>query len=245
MRSQQYNIDVIADNVANVSTTGYKRARADFKDALYNRMRNPVDNGLEMNLQHGTGSIPLQTNRIFFQGITQETGRALDFMIEGRGFFTIQGDDGTPLYSRDGTFYLDAEGSLVDAQGRFVLDGDGNQITFTTSPETMTVSPEGYLMFTGENGENIDSGIRLGIVDFLNPAGLLSMGSNYFTETDNSGAAEPMDTPNVINGALEGSNVDYALEATRLMRAQRAYQLASRAITTADQMAGLANSIRP
>lgn len=248
LHSQQLNIDVISDNVANIYTTGYKQSRMDFKEALYTRMRNPVENGDNMNLKLGTGVIPMQANRIFHQGVAQTTDRALDFMVEGRGFFTVQGydDEGNeiPLYTRDGAFYLTSESMLVDSAGRFILSADGETITVEGEPSKMEVTPEGFLSFTDENGNMIDTEIQLGIVDFINPNGLIVTGDNLFAQSDNSGEPEQMETPNIVSGALEGSNVDYAQETTRLIRAQRAYQFASRALSTADQMAGLANSIR-
>lgn len=244
LSSQRLNIDVIADNVANIGTMGYKRARADFKDALYNRMKNPVENGPHMNLQHGAGSIPLQINRAFLQGATLTTERALDFVIEGRGFFTARGIDGETLYTRDGAFYIDNEMALVDAAGRYILDIYGDEITVLGNPEGMDIYSDGRIVFYDEDGD-VSGEYYLGIVDFINPAGLLSMGDNYFTESENSGFAETVENPSGIrNYALESSNVDLAMEVTRMIRAQRAYQFASRAISVADQMAGIANSIR-
>jgi len=248
LHSQQINIDVIGANVANVGTTGYKYQRLDFKEALYTRMRNPVDNGDHMNLQLGTGALPLQINRIFMQGAAVTTDRPLDFMIQGRGFFTIQGFDEEgyemPLYTRDGTFYLTPDAQLVDSAGRYVLDENGGIITIEGDPSRMRVDTDGRLYFEDIYGDVIESEIRLGIADFINPNGLLAVGENAYMQTENSGEAEAMEEPHVISGALEGSNVDLALETTRLIRAQRAYQFASRALGVADQMAGLANSIR-
>lgn len=248
LHSQQLSIDVISDNVANVNSTGYKQSRLDFKDALYTRMRNPVDNGDYMNLKLGTGVVPLQSNRNYQQGAALTTDRALDFMIEGRGFFTVQGyddvGDETPLYTRDGTFYLDSEFQLVDSEGRYVLSSDGEAITIEGEASKLEVSPEGFLLFTDEYGETTASDIQLGIVDFINPNGLSAVGDNLYAQTENSGEPEAMESPIVVTGALESSNVDLAEQMTKLIRAQRAYQLASRALTTADQMAGLANSIR-
>jgi flagellar basal-body rod protein FlgG len=248
LHSQQLNIDTIANNVANVATTGYKYQRLDFKDALYTRMRNPVDNGEHMNLQLGTGALPLQINRIFMQGIALDTGRPLDFMIQGRGFFTVQGFDEEgdvfPLYTRDGKFFLTPEAELVDAAGRFVLDSNGEMIIIEGNPARMTVSEDGFFAFEDEYGDIIPTDIRLGIFDFINPNGLLAVGDNLFMETENSGEAEEMEIPHVRNSTLEGSNVDLGHETTRLIRAQRAYQFASRALSVADQMAGIANTIR-
>ncbi len=256
LRSQQLNIDVISNNVANIGTTGFKHVRADFKEALYNRMRNPVDNTPKMNLQHGTGVVPMQTNRIFQQGIAMPSDNPLDMMIEGDGFFTIEGVENTEgervnTYTREGAFFVsvpeegeEGGGYLVNSEGRFVLDSEGERIQILGDASNLKVDPDGSLIYTSASGEDLDSGIKLGIATFVNPTGLRMTGSNLFMETENSGTAEAMENPKVTNYALEGSNVNYSLEATRLIRAQRAYQFASRVITTADQMAGLANSIR-
>ncbi|GHV35533.1 flagellar basal body rod protein FlgG [Clostridia bacterium] len=254
LSGQQKNIDIIANNVANINTFGFKQSRLDFQDMMYNRMVNQVDNGEHMNLQHGTGVRPLQMNTLFLQGNAVTTERALDFMLQGNGFFNIEGDDGETLYTRDGTFKISVETDanyLVTSDGKYVLDADGERIQLTGDYTRMNLSPDGYIRFEDEEGNLSEANtLRLGISDFINPAGLSDAGNNRFRATENSGDPEQMDAdgtfgaPNVKNFALEGSNVDYGREATRLIRAQRAYQLASRAVTTADQMMGLANSIR-
>jgi len=182
------------------------------------------------------------------QGAALTTDRPLDFLLEGRGFFTVLGFDEEgnemPLYTRDGAFYLTPDAELVDSAGRYILDSDGEIIVIEGNPSLMRVDSEGRFHFANEEGELTESDISLGIFDFINPSGLLAVGNNLFMESENSGEAELMDTPHVMSGALEGSNVDLALETTKLIRAQRAYQFASRALGVADQMAGLANSIR-
>ncbi|MCL2083865.1 MAG: flagellar hook-basal body protein [Oscillospiraceae bacterium] len=247
LRSQQLSIDVIANNVANIDTFGFKQSRADFKDALYGRMVNPVDNGRHMNLQHGAGVVPMQSNRIFHQGAVIATDRSLDFMIEGDGFFWAEDLDGEPLYTRSGAFGLSEEDDLaflVTSDGHYVLDENGDRITIAGDLDLLSTAPDGSLFTLGDDGEYEWTGVRLGVFTFINPAGLEAAGGNFFRESENSGPAEPALAPRVVNRALEGSNVDYAQEISRLIRAQRAFQLASRCVNTADQMAGLANSIR-
>ncbi|GHV09217.1 flagellar basal body rod protein FlgG [Clostridia bacterium] len=246
LRSHQRNIDVIANNVANVNTHGYKQSRLDFQDNLYNHMVNQVDNKEHMNLQHGTGVRPLQNNTLFYQGATVTSDRALDFLIQGNGFFCVEAPDGETQYTRDGEFKISVETDanyLVTADGKYILDEDGNRIEITGQVARLSLSPDGYLTFEDEDGNNLEP-IRLGIVDFINPTGLQDAGNNRFIATENSGDPEQMERPDVRNYALEGSNVDLARETTRLIRAQRAFQFASRAVNTADQMAGLANTIR-
>ena len=252
LRAQQYNIDVIANNVANIDTFGYKQSRLDFKDALYNRMINPVDNGAHQNLQHGTGVLALQNNRIFHQGAAITTGRTLDFMLEGDGFFVVEDYDGDLLFTRGGSFDLSVEPDgayLVTPDGRYVLDQNYERIVFTDAnggplmitdnPGLLDVAPDGSIYVDGA-----DTGVKMGVAAFINPVGLEVAGDNFFRVSENSGEPEELFGANVVHRTLEASNVDYANEMTRLIRAQRAYQMASRCINTADQMAGLANTVR-
>ncbi|MDR3207454.1 MAG: flagellar hook-basal body protein [Oscillospiraceae bacterium] len=247
MLAQQQNIDVIANNVANMGTNGYKRSRVDFREALYDRMISPTDNRPEVNLQRGTGVLAWGTARSFAQGAAQETGRALDFSIETDGFFAVEAADGTPLYTRDGAFYvsMEADGAyLVDAKGRYVLDSEGRHIALDETAENLVVSTDGQLSFRRADGNTEAIGVRLGVFSFPNRTGLSVEENGAYAETANSGPARLSDAPVVRQGSLEASNVDYAEESTRLIRAQRAYQAASRCVTIADQMAQICNSIR-
>ncbi len=244
----QRNIDNISNNIANINTNGYKKSRTDFADALYARMTSPVDNTPGMNLQRGVGAATYQTLRVFSQGTAMQTGSPLDFMIEGDGFFTVEMPDGEQLYAKNGNMFLSEEGGvdyLVDANGHYVLDEDGARIVIGGELSALSVSADGTLVFLDEGG-NPDPNypaVRLGLVGFDNAPGLETAGSGYFRPTDNSGG--PRATVSTVKqGALEASNVDYGEEVTRLIRAQRAYQMASRAVSTADQMAGIANTIR-
>lgn len=252
--SQQKNIDVIANNVSNMETTGYKKTRFDFQDALYAAFRAPypASNGAEKNLQRGNGTIEYQTARVLTQGPLLTTGRILDFAIEGQGFFAVENPnpdedsevDNSTLYTRSGNFYLspEEEGNfLTDSHGRYILDTEGNRINIPDA-STLSVSSDGTLKYITADGntENIAS---LMIVYFTNPAGLANAGQDAYMETINCG--ERVETEYaIVQNSLEGSNVDYAEEVTRLIRAQRAYQMAAQCVSTADQMMGLANSIR-
>jgi len=248
MTAQQKNIDVIGANVANVNTDGYKKMRTDFKDALYLRMVSPVDNSLEKNLQRGAGVLPYQIRSVFLQGAFTETGRALDFALDGEGFFTLQGvdEDEQPLYTRSGSFYISPEDrALVTAQGYYVLDEDGAVIELPEDADLsgLRVAEDGTLsLFDSETGET-EPFARLAVVNFTNPPGLEKTEHGYFRETENSGDMEEADAA-VLQGRMEKSNVDFSEEITRLIRAQRAYQLASRCAQTADQMQQTCNSIR-
>lgn len=248
MISQQTNIDTIANNVANVNTNGYKKIRLDFKDCIYERMNNPVDNSAAMNLQRGAGSIVLQTLRVFEQGVHKSTENPYDLALEGRGFFVLRAPDGSLAFSRNGQFRLSVENDgtyLVDENSYYVLDQNGQRIRMQQEPSRFTVSAEGQLFFDDGTSQNTTAGPTLALVDFSNSPGLMSVGRFYYVPTENSGQMTrvPADTQ-VKQQVVENSNVDYAEELTRLIRAQRAFQLAARAIVTADQMAQTANTIR-
>ncbi len=261
MITQQKNIDTISSNVANINSDGYKKRRFDFQDALYTRMRtpSPIDNVPEQNLMRGHGSIEYQTKQIFFQGGLKESGRLLDFAIEGQGFFAVENPtpsedvgngDGEEisdavLYTRGGNMYVSPteEGNfLADSKGRFFLDEDGERIPMPEMQVNLACDKAGNLSYVDSTGENVSIG-KLQFVDFVNPEGLANFGDNCYTMSENSG--EFIEAKGVIlQGYNEGSNVDYAEETTRLIRAQRAYQMAARCISTADQMMQLTNSIR-
>jgi flagellar basal-body rod protein FlgG len=253
LTAQQKSIDVISHNIANINTTGYSKARLDFQDNLYTRMFNKTDMGPHMNLQRGTGVRSYQTARIFDQGSVQATGRSLDFALEGRGFFVIQNpsprdEDGYDefLYTRSGTFYLSIEDTeetyLVDAFGRYVMDENNDRIMIA-DPLSLQVDRTG-LLFTDTVDGGIEEIARLALTDFVNPGGLSAYGDSTFAQSVNSGDMLEEISVSVHQGFVEESNVDLAEEMTRMIRAQRAYQLAARAVTTADQMMQIANSIR-
>lgn len=246
MLSQQQNIDTIANNVANINTNGFKYSRVEFRDALYARMLSPTDNSPEVNLQRGTGALVYQTVRDMAQGARLETGGPLDFFLEGQGFFEARDAAGNLFYTRNGSFFLSAETDgnfLVDGQGNFILDDAGARIEIPGLVADLSVSGDGTLLSRNADG-SFTTVARFGLYAFDNPAGLLDVGSGRYISSENSGAARPAADVTVHQGALEASNVDYAQEMVRLIRAQRAYQLASRCITTADQMAQVCNSIR-
>lgn len=260
LTGQQKNIDVISNNVANLNTDGYIKSRFDFQDCLYLRMRapKPASNEPEKNLQRGAGAIEYQTARVFLQGPLKETGRVLDFALEGRGFFAVENPfideyyegeaDQSILLVRNGNFHVSPEGEntyLVDAQSRYVLNEAGERIIVPNGidPERISCSAEGRLTYTPPTGGETVEIAQLMILDFVNPGGLEDVGNGAFVQTDNSGEILEAGAT-VLQRKLEASNVDYADEVSRLIRAQRAYQMASRVITTADQMMGIANSIR-
>jgi flagellar basal-body rod protein FlgG len=256
--SQQRNIDVIANNVANLETDGYKKTRLDFEELLYKQMKAPypASNGTEKNLMRGNGIRASQMIRLFMQGALQDTGRSLDFALEGPGFFAVENSaeqdedsdiDETVLFVRGGNFNLSVEEEgtfLVDSQSRYVLSAEGARIQLPPGTDMSEVScdPEGLLFLSGAEG-GIQEIAKLQLVNFTNPGGLKDLGNGAYIQTETTGEILESDAT-VRQGAIESSNVDYAEEVTRLIRSQRAYQLASRVISTADQMMGLANTIR-
>ena len=241
--AQQQRMDIIANNMANLETTGYKSVRADFKDALYQTMARPVQPQDGLNLQRGSGTLLGATTRSFVQGTAQQTGNTLDLLLDGDGFFAVQDLDGETVYTRDGSFGLSSEESgtfLVTGDGRYVLGKNGEPINInTTSTSDLSIMEDGSIWDT-------NSGLQLGqlgIYTFTNRQGLEDVSGNRLKETENSGEAIES-TATVRQGFLESSNVDLAGEMVNMIRAQRAFSLTSRALTTADQMDSEANQIR-
>ena len=240
--AQQLNIDVVANNLANVSTTGFKRSRAVFEDLLYQTLRQPgakssQQSEIPSGLQLGTGVRPIATERIFTQGNLTQTGNPLDLAINGNGFFQITLPDGTTAYTRDGSFQINSQGQLVTASGYTVAPA----ITIPANTLSITVSPDGIISVQqAGNPAPVQVG-QLQLASFINPAGLQSMGENLYLETAASGAPST-NTPGtnglgVLNqGYLETSNVNVAEELVKMIEAQRAFELNSRAITASDQM---------
>lgn len=240
MTSQQARIDTIANNIANVQTAGYKTSRVDFKDALYQSMKSPVlEDGIENNLLVGSGALVASTSTDFVQGSLLETGQMYDFAIAGSGFFAIRDRDGRILYTRSGSFQatpVDDALYLATQSGAFVLDENLEPIRL---PENGLRVEEDGTMYDGA-GERIG---RLGLFGFANPKGLAKAGETAFEETAASGPAAAEPGGRILQGSLEQSNVDLGDELTQLIRAQRAYALMSRALSTTDDMLGLANTM--
>lgn len=240
LSSQQARLDNIANNIANVNTNGFKSTRIDFKDALYTTMESPITSENQNDLEKGVGALIGATYEQFSQGAVKETGEPLDFAIEGNGFFTLQSGDGNTVYTRNGNFAVTHEASgsyLVNSDGDYVMDTAGNRISVSGDGENLEVNSDGVI---SENNQVIG---QMNIVNFANPEGLDTSGESNWKTTAESGNVIAADGK-VMQGSLEGSNVELAQEMTLLIRTQRAYSLASRALTTADEMDGLANNMR-
>lgn len=254
--AQQQRLEIISNNIANVSTNGFRGQRADFKDMLYTTMKNPTqnsENATDNNLELGHGTLLGATTRSFIKGSVEATGETLDLMIDGDGFFTLQNDKGEKVYTLDGKFYLSVETTgnyLVNADGLYVLDSDGKKINLGAdiTESQLDIGLDGAVYVKKWHDEegyfSYDKVGQIGVAKFVNRAGLEAAGSNKYIATDASGAAVKDSTSKVRSGMLESSNVDMATEMTLLIRAQKAFAFAARALTTADEMDGLANQLR-
>jgi flagellar basal-body rod protein FlgG len=242
LNAQDHGLSVISNNLANVATTGFKKDRAVFEDLIYQIQRQPgalssQDSRLPSGLQVGTGVKVAGTQKIFTTGGLQETSQPLDLAVNGRGFFQITMPDGSISYTRDGTFHMDAEGQIVNASG-FLLEP---AITIPDQTNTMTISRDGIVSTTlfGET-EPTEIG-QIEIVDFINPAGLQAIGGNLFLETASSGApqagvASEAGYGSLEQGFLENSNVNVVEEMVQMITVQRAYEMNSKVVSSADQM---------
>lgn len=246
LTNQQRRLDTIANNVSNVNTVGFKNSRLDFKDALYTAGFDPGPAYTEGgDLQKGHGVIFSAITNDFSVGSFQNTGNMLDFAIDGDAFFEVLDPYGNRLYTRAGNFYASTGPNgleLTNAQGYFVQDEDGNNISIPEGTTSIDVSPEGAVNFRA--GAEILGTAQLGLYTFPNKTGLSVAGGGNYAVTDASGDAEAATEGRVIQYTLENSNVDMATEMTRLLRTQRAFSLASRALTTADDMEGIANNMK-
>jgi flagellar basal-body rod protein FlgG len=242
LEAQQTNMDVISNNLANVSTNGFKRGRAVFEDLLYQTLRQPgaqssQQTQLPTGLQLGTGVRPVATERIFTQGNLQLTSNPLDMAINGQGFFQVLLPDGTTAYTRDGQFHSDSQGALVTSGGYHVQPA----ITIPANSLSVTVARDGTVSVTRAGTTTPTTVGTIQLVNFVNPAGLQSMGENMYLETAASGTANT-NTPGT-NGLgllqqsyVETSNVNVVEELVNMIQTQRAYEINSKSIQTADQM---------
>lgn len=249
MQAQQTRTEIIAHNLANVNTTGYKRSRAHFEDLLYQTVQGQSvlgqqDAEIAPAIQIGRGTRLSAVQRLHQQGPLEQTGRNLDIAIEGEGLFQVQLPNGETAYSRDGSFQISDQGVIVTSNGYALqpsirIPGDAAEITIST---TGVVSVR-----SARDNETTEIG-RIELARFANPSGLLSLGQNLYGATPASG--QPLrGYPNedglgrLQQGALEGSNVEIVQEMVEMITAMRAYEINSKAIKTADEMGQIANNI--
>jgi flagellar basal-body rod protein FlgG len=246
--AQQTRLAVTSNNLANVSTSGFKKGRAVFEDLLYQNVRQvggatSQDTEAPSGVHLGTGVRVVATEKLYTQGSLNQTGNALDVAIEGRGFFQIQMPDGTSTYTRDGSFQLSAQGQLVTSSGYTVQPG----ITIPDGAQSVTIGRDGIVTvrLAGQSAP-VQVG-QLQITDFVNPAGLEPLGENLLAETVASGPAQTGTAGQnglgvTTQGNVEASNVNVVEELVNMIETQRAYEMNSKAISTADQMLQYVNN---
>jgi flagellar basal-body rod protein FlgG len=250
MQGQQKSIDVVANNLANVNTTGFKRSRADFQDLMYQNLKStgsPATNTTQVptGIQIGLGSRLAAVTKIFTAGDMTQTGNELDIAIEGNGFFPITLPDGTLGYSRAGAFKRDSTGQVVTSDGNPLSPA----ITIPNNATKINIGSDGTVsvQVAGQNATTTVGTLQL--ASFSNPSGLSSQGKNIYLPTDSSGAATTSTpgqngTGTVAQGLLEMSNVNVAEEMVNMIVGQRAYEINSKAVTAADEMLQTANNLK-
>ncbi|NOX90052.1 MAG: flagellar basal-body rod protein FlgG [Calditrichaeota bacterium] len=250
MTAQQLNVDVIANNLANVNTTGFKKSNIEFQDLLYETIQLGDRDGRKgyenpVKLQIGLGSRPISTFRSFSRGDVVQTGNTLDMAINGRGFFQVELNDGNYAYTRDGSFKVNSEGYLVTSSGLKVYP----EIALPENVNSIKISENGIVSVIIEGESEPQEIGQIELATFMNPAGLFARGGNLFSVTEASG--EPIyglpgeqGFGGVMQGYLEKSNVDVAQEMINLIVAQRAYEINSKTVKTADELLALINNLK-
>jgi flagellar basal-body rod protein FlgG len=247
MNAQQLNVEVIANNISNVNTTGFKGARAEFTDLIYQAERIPgvVNPGGEGTIPEGAmlglGVRTAAIRNLHRQGPLANTSNQLDLAVNGRGWFQVNGPNAEVLYTRAGSFNLSAAGTVVTVDG-YTVQAAGGPIQIPANATDITINETGNVS-ARVNGELVDTGQQIQIANFANDSGLEPIGNNLFRETPASGAPDagvPGDPGygKLHQGYLEGSNVDPIKEITNLISAQRAFEMNSKVIQAADDMAG-------
>lgn len=242
MEGQQFKLDTISNNLANVGTNGFKRGGVVFEDLMYDNLRQSgaasgEQSQLPTGLQLGLGTRVAASTRNFSQGNLQQSGNNLDLAIKGQGFFQIQMSDGSTAYSRDGSFQLDGSGQMVTSDGHVLQPG----ITIPPNAQSVTIAADGKVDVTVPGQAAAQTVGQLQLASFINPAGLEPRGQNLYVETAASGTPS-VGTPgadgqgSLLQGYVEGSNVNVVEELVSMIATQRAYELNSKAIQTTDQM---------
>jgi flagellar basal-body rod protein FlgG len=250
MAAQQLNVDTISNNLANVNTTGYKKNTIEFQDLLYETIQTGSassyeNTGKPSEIQIGLGNKPIATFRSFSQGNIEDTGNSLDIAIDGNGFFQISRSDGTYAYTRDGGLRINSDGYLVNSSGLHLFP----EISLPAGIAAVNISQDGRISAIIEGQAEPEEIGQIELATFINPAGLRAMGGNLFEETEASGepsyglpGEEGFGT--VMQGYLEKSNVDVVQEMINLIVAQRAYEINSKAVKTADELLSLTNQLK-
>jgi flagellar basal-body rod protein FlgG len=240
--AQQTQMDVISNNLANASTTGFKASRASFQDLMYQNESQPGSQTTEQTespsgLLLGTGVKVVGSEKLFTQGAVTQTGNSLDLAVNGNGFLQVSLPDGTVAYTRDGSLHEDSTGQLVTADGYPLVPS----ITLPANVNSVTIGTDGTVSVTS-NGSTAPTTVgTLQLANFINPAGLQAMGQNLYLETESSGAAQTgqpgingMGT--IAQGSLESSNTNTVEEMVNMIEAQRTYEMNSKSISAVDDM---------
>ncbi|NCS87710.1 MAG: flagellar basal-body rod protein FlgG [Ignavibacteria bacterium CG2_30_36_16] len=252
MYAQQLNIEVIANNIANVNTTGFKKNKAEFQDLMYQEVivnplssSTPGSTDASVNkIQIGNGVQPSSTQKIYRQGDVVETRNQLDIAIQGEGFLQIQKPDGSFVYTRDGSLKVNSEGKLITASG-YKIDPE---VSLDENTMGVIISRDGYIEIEELKGDKVSVG-QVELVRFMNPAGLKALGDNLYAETEASGkpilgTAGSDGFGEVVQGFLEASNVDIVEEMIAMITAQRAYEMNSKTVKTVEEMMSMANNLK-
>lgn len=250
MEAQKLNIDVVANNLANVNTVGFKKGRADFQELLYQDLRTPGATSAEgsqvpSGIQVGLGVKPVAVQKMFLQGDFANTGNSLDLVIEGEGFFQILLPDGTTAYSRSGAFKMDSDGRIVNSDG-YPLEPS---ITIPANTLNTTVSSDGKISVLQAGNTTPTQIGQIELAHFINPGGLKSLGKNLYSNTASSGDAltgnpgtDGLGT--ISQGFVELSNVNIVEEMVNMIVSQRAYEISSKAVQASDEMLQVANNLK-
>ena len=252
MYAQQKNIEIIANNIANVNSTGFKKAKAEFQDLMYQQVPLSAysndNNGIsEMSSDYiyvGNGVKVASAQKLFLQGDLAETGNPMDIAINGEGFFQVLKPDGTYAYTRDGNFKINSDGIIVNTAGyrlipEVTLDETTRNVTFARNGEIQAID-------SNENSRMVD---EISLVKFINPAGLKPIGDNLYVETEYSGPpiyGQPGTEGfgEIFQGYMESSNVDIVEEMINMITAQRAYELNSKTVKTIEEMMTIVNQLK-
>lgn len=258
MITQQMNVDNISNNIANINTMGYKKQQTEFKSLLYQTIQGKTTdnagNPKPVSAQVGSGVKASAMTTIFEQGALTGTQNTMDFAIEGDGFFMVQKQDGSVAYTRTGDFSIGVteQGSaIIDSEGNYLLDSEKKPLIFDSSVNLskIIVDDQGYIGAKSADGTMDSFGVKIGLAQFNNPAGLKKTSNSLYVQTEASGNAiiegeNGAQTSKIKQGYLEGSNVQSVDEMVNLIVAQRAYEMNSKAITAADTMLQQANNLR-
>ncbi len=248
MSCQHTNLDAIANNLANVNTAGFKKSRVSFQDLMYQNLRMPgaaTSTGAKLpaGIQVGMGAKVVAVEKVFLQGDYSQTKNQLDLAIEGKGFFKLL-NNGKEVYTRAGSFKQDKDGYICDANGNRLQP----EFAIPQKTNTITVETGGKVVASGSDGKELGS-VQIQLYNFLNPAGLMSVGNNLLVASDGSG--DPIqgnpgtdDYGTILQGSLEMSNVDVVEEMVNMIATERAYEIGSKVIQTGDDMLHLAAGLK-